>query len=385
MHELNGRIALACSGIGHVNRGYEASVSELYAAIGNRVDVQLYKGKGSSPGKRCLTTIGRRSALYRVWPFSKASEYSRYRNENMSFAVSFLSSLFLRPFDIIFTPEHFLAIFLQRMQTFLPGKPTIVFSNGAPFENRFCENFEAVHQKSYEHYAMSAGTDLRQRSWLIPNGFSAERLRQPSSFSRSEVLKSHAVDPETTVVVAVSAHNKAHKRVDWLLKEFAKLNQTQFSLIIAGQPTQDSQELRQLSSELGCNVRFVTVPQESVPELIWASDVMVLCSLSEGFPRSIAESMGGMRHIFVHPHDNAKWILGDNDYCFVDMEKESELTNALRDVSGNPRQAAASATLMHQRFLEHFTWNRVGNSYIDMFAEIMEERTSMKHQNLKGE
>ncbi|WP_186774793.1 glycosyltransferase family 4 protein [Allorhodopirellula solitaria] len=381
---LKGRVVLACSGIGHVNRGYEASVSELFAAIASRGDVQLYQGKGSFPGKRSVTTIGRRAALYRAWPFSRTSEYARYRNENLSFAVHFASSLFRRPADIVFTPDHCLAGYLQKMRAWLPRKPTVVFSNGAPFENQFCERFEAVHQKSYEHYAASEGTPLQQRSWLIANGFSAQRLSQPVGFSRSEVLNRYNVDPRSKVVLSLSAHNKSHKRVDWLLREFATLDQAKFTLIVAGQPTGDSEELQQLSADLRCNVRFLTVPQELVPELIWASDLMTLCSLSEGFPRSIAEAMGGERHVFVHPHQNAKWILGDNEYCFVDMEEKSALANALRDACNNPEKVAMSARSIHQRFLDNFTWERVSDVYVAMFAEIMDLRRASEHGGSGG-
>ncbi len=374
--ELDGRVALACSGIGHVNRGYEASVSELFDAVSTRIDAQLYRGKGKSPGKRCLTTIGRRSAIYRVWPLSRISSYSRYRNENHSFAMHLIASLIARPVDIVFTPDHCLALLLRRICKILPRKPEVVFSNGAPFENAFCNRFDAVHQKSFEHYARSQGTPLEAKSWLIPNGFEAERLRQPDSFSRTEVLAGLNVDPTTTVVLALAAHNIAHKRVGWLLSEFARLDQHQFTLVVAGQPTSDSDELRSLSRRLNCNAKFVTVPHQEVPGLIWSSDIMTLCSLSEGFPRAVAESMGGGKHIFVHPHDNAKWIVGDNEYCFVDMEQESALADALRQSADQPDRVASSATKNHQRFLENFTWQKVADAYINMFREILERRRS---------
>jgi 1,2-diacylglycerol 3-alpha-glucosyltransferase len=375
--ELDCRVVLACSGIGHVNRGYEASVSELFEATKCRIDVQLYQGKGRSPGKRCVTTIGRRSAIYRIWPFQYVSSYSRYRNENLSFAIHFVISIFLRPADIIFTPDHCLAVLLKRIRWFLPRRPTVVFSNGAPFENKFCERFEAVHQKSFEHYSESKGTELEHRSWLIANGFDRDRLRQPDAFCRDAVLDSLEVDKQSVVVLALAAHNKAHKRIDWLLTEFAKLDQKRFSLVIAGQPTEDKEELAQLSTDLGCDAKFVTVPQQDVPSLIWASDLMVLSSLSEGFPRSVAESMGGARHIFVHPHDNAKWIIDDNTYCFVDMTKDSALADAVQAAADNPERVAASAAKNHQRFLDNFTWEKVADSYIKMFAELLNRKQSV--------
>lgn len=370
------RVALACSGIGHVNRGYEASVAELFQAIKDRVDVQLYRGNGSGPGVRSLTTIRRRSLIYRMWPLQRLSEYARYRNENLSFAIHFVVCLFFRPVDIVFTPDHILALTLKKIRRFLPRRPTVVFSNGAPFENEFCAKFEAVHQKSFEHFAQARGTDLQERSWLIANGFSAERLQQPSDFSRSETLNQFDIDPETTVVLALSAHDISHKRVDWLLSEFSRLDQNQFTLIVAGQPTGDSESLRDQARNSKCNVRFVTVPQQDVPGLIWSSDMMVLCSLSEGFPRSVAESMGGRRHIFVHPHENAKWIIGDNKYCFVDMERQSALAEMIQHAAEHPALVAASATRNHQRFLDNFTWQRVAESYEKLFLEVMQETRS---------
>ena len=374
---MNGRVALACSGIGHVNRGYEASVTELFNAVSNRIDVQLYRGQGKSPGQTCLTTIGRHSPLYSIWPLSLIGAYSRYRNENYSFALHLILSLFVRPVDIVFTPDHCLAVLLKRIHWLLPRRPVIVFSNGAPFENSFCDSFAVVHQKSYEHYVRSEGTELHKKSWLIPNGFDANRLRKPDSFSRDKVLKQLGVDPNVTVVLALSAHNNTHKRVDWLLSEFVKLDQKEFALIIAGQPTGEAAELKRMRDELGCNATFVTVAEKAVPELIWASDMMALCSLSEGFPRAVAEAMGGGKHIFVHPHKNSRWIVGENEFCFVDMEKESALANALQHAASNPELLAASAARNYRRFVNQFTWENVAVAYVNMFVELLAVRQQL--------
>ena len=376
--ESNFRVALACSGIGHVNRGYEASVTEMYGALKSRIDVELYQGNGTAVGERCLTTVGRRSHLYRILPLSLISPYSRYRNENLSFALHFILKLLQTPADIVFTPDHCLALLLKRISRFLPRQPLIVFSNGAPFENAFCQNFDAVHQKSFEHYAASQGSELHGRSWLIANGFDASRLQMPDSFSRSDYLQSLDVRPDTTVVLSLAAHNIAHKRVDWLLSEFSNLDQTRFTLVVAGQPTDDSERLRQMGSDLRCNVRFVTVPQQDVPRLIWASNLMTLCSLSEGFPRAVAEAMGAGRHIFVHPHENAQWILGDNDYSFVNMTQKSSLADALQHAVEHPEQVQASVHRNRQRFLAEFAWARVADSYVTMFTHLYQQKTGQR-------
>lgn len=370
------RVALACSGIGHVNRGYEGSVLQLFEAISAKVDARLYVGKPLGIGIACRTTVGRMSAIYRVWPFRRISQYSRYRNENYSFAMQLIPALIARPVDVIFTPDHCLALLLQRMRRLLPGKPTVVFSNGAPFENTFCDKFSAVHQKSFSHYQESKGTALHQRSYLIPNGFDQARLTMPESFRRDEALQKYGVAPESTVILSLAAINKTHKRIDWLLNEFSQLDQSRFSLIVAGQPGNESDELKSLSTTLGCNATFLSVPHDDVPELLWAADMLALTSLSEGFPRSVAEAMGAQRHIFVHPHDNAKWIIGENTNCFVDMQATGALKAAIERAATCPSMTQAGIAQNFERFKSLFSWQCVADAYLKMFHEVAGSRSA---------
>jgi 1,2-diacylglycerol 3-alpha-glucosyltransferase len=371
------RVALACSGIGHVSRGYEGSVLQLFEAISGKVDARLYVGKPATAGTVCRTTINRLSALYKLWPLSGISQYSRYRNENYSFAMQLIPALIVSPVDVIFTPDHCLALLLQRIRRLLPGKPAVIFSNGAPFENSFCERFAAVHQKSFSHYTESEGSELHGRSFLIPNGFDPARLTMPESFRRENVLQRYGIDNARKIILSLSALNKTHKRVDWLLTEFAQLDQSRFSLIVAGQPGEETDELKSLSSSLGCHAKFLTVPHHEVPELIWAADMMALTSLSEGFPRSVAEAMGAKRHIFVHPHENARWIVGDNTSCFVDMRVAGALKSAIEQALAEPKVLQTSVARNFERFNSMFSWQCVANAYLRMFHEVaMRDRAS---------
>lgn len=121
------QIALACSGIGLVNRGYESSVLELHEALKDRLPVVLYRGGAGEQGVRCAT-ISRNASLYSRWPFNQLSAYRRYAIENDIFAMGLTARLFKRPADIVFTPDHILARLMNQICGILPRHPEIIFS-----------------------------------------------------------------------------------------------------------------------------------------------------------------------------------------------------------------------------------------------------------------
>jgi len=363
------RVALACTGLGHVFRGYEASVSELYASLRGKVDVELYQGAGAGPGKTCATTISRYSRLYGAWPLTRVNAYNRYRYESLSFAIDFLRRFALRPADVLFTPDHCLAILFKRLRRFFPGRPKLIFSNGAPFENSFCERFPAVHQKSYQHFK-AADSILAQRSFFIPNGFDPRRLSRPDNFSVDDMRSRHRLPQSKYLILCLSAWDMTHKRVDWIIREASQLERDNFALVIAGQPGPDETKLKEMAHQLNVDCRFMTLDREEVPQLIWCADAMALGSLSEGFPRSVGEAMGSGLPVFVHPHENARWILGDDSPSLVDLTRRGQLADAIRRAESGNLDIGTMTERNYKRFIEKFSWDAVADKYVHMFEQV---------------
>ena len=103
------KIALLCSGLGHVDRGHEIFARDLFEMLKGTVDITLLKGGGSdTEGERVVDNIPRNSTLLAhiklpVSPkwISAAQEEERLRVETETFAYASLKPLLDGAYDVI--------------------------------------------------------------------------------------------------------------------------------------------------------------------------------------------------------------------------------------------------------------------------------------------
>lgn len=361
-------IVLACSGLGNVSRGYEASVLDVFKAIQNGENgVRLFRGGSKEKEGNLCPAVSRNSRLYKLPILRRVSDYRRYWLENITFLLALVLRISIKPADVVFTPDHVVADYLERLRKLIPGKPNIIFSNGAPFENEFCKRFKYIHQKSKEHYHPE--TTPNSRMFLIGNSFDTDRFRRPSDFNASAFKTTHNLPTDKTIILSLSALNISHKRVDWIIDETVKLGDG-YHLVMCGQEDSETRTLKDHAEKSKINCTFMTVPSSEVPSLIWASDIMVLGSLSEGFPRVVGEAMASEVPILVHPHENGRWILGEQSPCLVDMTIEGELAKKIEfwTLGGEPDAETIQANA--RKLQNEFSRERVMPKYLEMFEYV---------------
>lgn len=291
--------------------------------------------------------------------------------ENCLFFFVLLIRIAFKPVDVVFTPDHILADLLHRFQNFIPRRPSIIFSNGAPFENDFCKRFKYVHQKSKEHFHPEEAPNTLM--FLIGNGFNTALYQKPSDFDQDKVRRNYNLPSDKTIILCLAALNTEHKRVDWIIDEIAKLD-GRFHLVLCGQEGPDTPELKRHAEESDAECTFMKVPMTEIPQLLWASDIMVLGSLSEGFPRVIAEAMASETPILVHPHENARWILGEESRCFADMTKFGALAAKINQWTQGGEPTPQSVASNGEKIRREFTRATVSPQYLAMFEQVGQDR-----------
>ena len=110
------------------------------------------------------------------------------------------------------------------------------------------------------------------------------------------------------------------------------------------------------------------LPYKDVPMLLHAADVMVQCSLEEGFGRVLTEAMGAGTPLLTHPYKTAEWIL-DNPDCLVDMTVEGKLTSRLEVMSRNHEICIQIANKNKDSF-KRFDWKALVPEYIGMYQNV---------------
>jgi glycosyltransferase involved in cell wall biosynthesis len=247
----------------------------------------------------------------------------------------------------------------------------LLLSNGGPCPPWDCARFDAVQQVSPAHDASGREFGLSaERSFLVPYGTDGARLRPPPDWNRAAARRHFDLPEAAFVVLSLAALNRHHKRVDWLIQEFSKLKAASTFLVLAGNREAETNELEALAAQLlpAGNFRFVQLPYTEVPDLLRASDVMVQCSLDEGFGRVYTEAMGAAVPLLAHPHLTARWII-DNPDCMVDMTVRNLLVDKLHELSQNPSvgQKIAERNLVSFR---RFDWNVLVPEYLRMYENV---------------
>jgi len=263
------RVGIACGGLEHVRRGYEAASRELFEALSGHVDVILFKGSGRSAPHEVVVGCVKRDFLARFMNPERAFYW-----EQISFAVALMPHLIWNRVDIIHYFEGNVGNALARFIRWAGLKTKLLFCNGGAYSPNFRPEL-LIQQVSKEGMdaALKYGV-AKERMYLVPHGIATERFTVTEG---REILRQRFGLPhDKLVLLALSALDKQIKRLDYVIREVAALKDESLFLCLAGQPTAETAELERLASELlpGRHL-FLTVPRAQVPELLGTADVFV--------------------------------------------------------------------------------------------------------------
>ena len=139
------------------------------------------------------------------------------------------------------------------------------------------------------------------------------------------------------MVLSVAAIKKKHKRVDYLLREFAAFEARFASerkqralLVVAGGREPETEEVMHLGQELlGDKVRFLTeVSREKMPSLYQAADIFALASEHEMMPIALLEALASGLPIACNDTPTLRWMTGPAG-TLTDITRTGALTDQL--------------------------------------------------------
>jgi glycosyltransferase involved in cell wall biosynthesis len=169
------------------------------------------------------------------------------------------------------------------------------------------------------------------------------------------------------VILAVSALNRSHKRVDHIIEEASQVS-GDVLLWLDGRVEDPSLE-KMAHEKLGPRCRITHLPSAQIPELYHLADIFVHGALEEGFGLAICEAASAGLMVLVHDSPHFRWLVGARS-CLVDMSVAGPLSERLRVLSCSPRPIASLGRQLADGIRSRFDWQVVGPQYMDMYRKV---------------
>ena len=367
---MSTRVALVCSGLGNVRRGYEAFAQGLFAALGGEsaLDVWLFKGAGSrSPREIPLPHLPRAG-----FPARLTGELTRrgpYVVEQVTLTASLLPHLRrIRP-DVIYYCDPSVGRILWHWRRLTGARFRLIMHNGGPHPPPFAWA-DVVHQltPTAVSEALAAGHPA-ERQMLLPCGFTfGEVPRPPSMGERFARRRQLGLPSNRPVVLSVGALNRAHKRMDYLISEISALGEHRPFLVMLGEEEDDTPAVRAMAELLLGPGGFVmrTVPREQMDDYYRTADVFALASLQEAFGLAYVEAMAHGLPCLAHAQEVTRFVLGQEG-VLVDLRETGALSGAIRDALAREDTGELRAR-RHHSVRQRFGWPALLPAYVSMLA-----------------
>jgi len=430
------RIAIASSGLGHVARGIETWALDTAAALAARgVDVTLFGGervvcrvsKGAQePPMVALPGLKRSDRRAAFWAMALPNWTWRWGLKDTYGLEQFCFWRRLEPrlrdggFDILHVQDPMLAYWCRRARNKGRLRAKEILAHGTEESLDFLRQFDYVQHLAPWHLEMadcglvhrslgegglrnadskgegdgegtnrSEGTAAPGREkgrplWTaIPNFVDTEVFRPVASEDEKRQCRRELGIPADAFVIGTAAAVKRHhKRIDYLIGEFAAVNaggrQAQAPacpyLVIAGSRQKDTDELVAMARELaGDRVRIVLdLPREKMPGFYRALDAFVLTSVFEMMPIAVLEALASGVPVIANDHPVLRWMVGADLVPggeMVDMASEGALVDCLKGIGSGWRDRRGASA--RRRAMEAFSPDVVVDAYAAYYAKVI--------------
>ena len=360
------KIAIACPGVGLVQRGFERMFFDLFHLLKDDMDITLFKGGGlKSKNEIVLKFLPRNGTFLRWFPIHKLVGRTTIHVECFTFAISLLLALRGKGYNVIHCTDPPLARILYKIRKLFRLNFILLYSEACampPTDYPPADHMHQISQVTYED-ALSYGIPEKYMT-VIPLGLYSEKFIVNTT--NIELRRKYNIPDNAFIIISVAAINRYHKRIDYLLDEFNSVTGNVL-LWIDGSLDQGDPDLVQYASNLlGDRCRITHLPTSQVGELFALADLMVHASLFEAFGLAIIEGASTGIPMLTHNAPHFIWLLGC-DECSIDMSIKGALSSKINELVNN--QNKLENMKVAGRILKNYHWNVLKKEYINMYLK----------------
>lgn len=364
-------VFLVCTGVGHIRRGYESFTEECFAALKNSEHFQLYllKGGGAKEKQTFRVPCIQRNTLL-AKKLAKVFRIDAYGIEQFSFWLAMWPLLLWYRPKVIYYSDFKLGTWLWQLRRFLKFRYQLLFSNGAPNGPPFTrmDHVQQLLPYYYRHSVMAGVSEKKMT--LLPYGFQISPTNQLSAIDKQLLRNKKLLPLGKKIILSVGAINKHHKRMDYIINEFAKLNKNNYYLVLLGQFEGETNAVLGEAAKYLENdtYRILSVQPAIVQEYLLVSDFFVLGSLSEGFGRVLVEALAVGLMPIVHDNVVIREVLKDYG-IYVDLTTKGALENGIALAENSSKTQEQIKAFAYSQY----SWDQLKISYEQMIEQLINE------------
>lgn len=359
------KVAILCSGLGRVVRGFERFAGDLAMHLGDRAELTVFGGGHPTGGAdfvqvRCFS---RQGVLSHVPLVRASATRGPYYWETLSFTASILPRLLREKYDVVHVMDPPMMNFLHHFNRAVRLPWPVVLTNGVAMTPDICARADHIHQVSLITYDEAIEYGLsKNKMTLIPLAID-EDLFTPD-LPRHEARERLGIKIDAPLILTVAAVNRL-KRIDHLIDETAL---TSAALLVVGH-LEDHALLRRGSERLGDRFIHRRLPPDEVVTAYRAADAFVLASLQEGFGISLVEAMMASIPVLATDAPHFRWVVGDHGSYFDPIAPGAlaEKVNLL--LADPPTKDQLSA--QRSEAMRRFSWKYLVPLYIEMYQRAI--------------
>lgn len=198
------------------------------------------------------------------------------------------------------------------------------------------------------------------------------------SLDRYSVVKERSLDGKTPVLVMVARfeEQKDHRTLILAL-ELLKYNEWLLRLVGDGPLLED---VKKLAQEKGISDRIEYLGRrKDVPEILRESDVFILSTKWEGFPRSILEAMRAALPVVASRVAGIPESVIDSETGYlVPVGDHILLSERIRKLLDSQSLRERFGKNARKKFLNDFTFERMAEQTLSVYQEVLFERYGLK-------
>lgn len=329
-------VALVCSGLGNIERGFEVSTARWFSALKKHTDLNVHLISGGKyPESKVVPTLSRKSnwlKFVEYVPFLKEQQRCEmtYGIEQFTFFPGMLAELARLKPDAVWVKDVPLAHMILGAKYLMPFDYKVIFANGGALRPKSYWYFDRIQQLHPDGFKEALAYGIPEdRMDVITNCIDSGSFR---AIEKRDIRSELNFAPNDYVVVCTAAWNRYHKRIDYLIEEVARVKDDSVKLLLCGMPEADAQQLQELGERLlGHRIRWLTVAPQEISSIVADADLFVLPSLNEGLGNALIEASLLGKPIISHPHGGAKFILED-DYWMRDLSQPGALAARIEEM-----------------------------------------------------